>query len=948
MKLKNSYILLIVMSIFLLISIGSVCANDVSDAQLADDGSDVIAVDNGDSIVSDDDGNETSEKIDTSVVSEDVRINEGETANINVAVNDNESNPIAIEKANLTVTESNNNINFDYNNSVITILDNLAAGNHSLVISYLGNDNYTNSSTSIVLSVVGNYTMNVPDSVTVNGTKMVVVPIEITNGVDIYEINKNDLTLVLTYTENNETITKPINEFELENGEIKFDYTVNVITSTLAIDYTDDTLSFTQNTTVNRKFDTVVISEDVRVNEGESANITITVIDDEFNIVAIEKANITVFEADKSVEFEYNNSVITILNLPAGNHSLVITYLGNDLYTNSSTNVTASVVGNYTMNVPASVNVNSTNITVIPIEITNSVDVYEINKDNLTLTLSYTQDNETITIPINEIELVNGTIKFNYDGNITPITLTIDYTDDTLSLTQNTTLNRIVNAEIRILNIETEYRSGNFTFLLVDIDNNYTPVANKKLKYTIITGSINTAGTITTDENGIALMDNRYLTIYVMNGTSIEGMAIPVGQQLFSLESDDASVICQKIENNFTITKATIKIVIEPYKEYYGSEKQVVINVTNAKTGEAMYGIVLHLYMENTTVKDFYLMTGVNGTCEISVYNATTQTGLVGGTYSMIVSNNDTVNMENTTYKGSITIVPVPVKYTITGTTGYYNTGNSATIKVTSKLTGKAVPYAYVLVQLDGNSKKTYLMQANEKGIVQVAASLSVGKHKIKVSSADTRYSGSAVTKTITVKKATAKITAPKVTAYYKQGKYFTVKVTNTKNKKPIYDAKINIKIYVTSTSYYNYNGNTGLNGQLKLLIDLKPGTYKVVVKGNDNKDFTAKQVTSKIVVKKAPTKLYPKKLTAKKGANKYFKVTVKNTKTKKIIKGVKLNIKVYTGKKYKTYTVKTNSKGIANLNVKSLKVGTHKVVVNSANKYCTAKTAKSSIKIIK
>ena len=40
MKLKNSYILLIVMSIFLLISIGSVCANDVSDAQLADDGSD--------------------------------------------------------------------------------------------------------------------------------------------------------------------------------------------------------------------------------------------------------------------------------------------------------------------------------------------------------------------------------------------------------------------------------------------------------------------------------------------------------------------------------------------------------------------------------------------------------------------------------------------------------------------------------------------------------------------------------------------------------------------------------------------------------------------------------------------------------------------------------------------------------------------------------------------
>ena len=945
MKLKNSYILLIVMSIFLLISIGSVCANDVSDAQLADDGSDVIAVDNGESIVSDDEANTTPEKIDTSVVSEDVRINEGDPANIDVTVNDNESNPIVIEKANLTVTEANNNINFDYNNSVITILDNLAAGNHSLVINYLGNDNYANSSTNITLSVVGNYTMNVPDSINVNGTKMVVVPIEITNSVDIYEINKNKLTLVLTYTQNNETITKPINDFELENGTIIFDYTVNVITSTLAIDYTDDTLSFTQNTTVNRKFDTTVISEDVRVNEGEVANITVTVIDDELNVLDIEKGNITILEGNNTINFEYNNTVITILdNLAAGNHSLVITYLGNDLCTNSSTNITLSVVGNYSINVPASVNVNSTNITVIPIEITNGVDVYEINKNNLTLVLSYTQDNETINQTIDNFELENGTIKFDYHGNNTPITLFIDYTDDTLSLTQNTTINRIINAKIIILNTEAEYRSGNFTFLLVDVDNNNTPVANKKLKYTILTGSINTAGTITTDENGTALIDNRFLTIYVMDGSSIEGKAIPVGKQLFSLESDDSSVVCEKIENNFTITKVTIKIVINPYNEYFGSGKQVSINVTNAKTGLGMYGIILDLYIKELN-QTLYLMTDVNGSCGISVFNSTSYTGLVGGTYNLVLSNNDTENIENTTTNGSITIKPIPIKLEVSGTTNYYNTGNSAKIKVINKLTGKAAPYAYLMIQIDG---KSYLMQANKKGIIEVAASLAVGKHKMKVIPADKRYTGSSVTKTITVKKATAKITAPKVTAYYKQGKYFTVKVTNTKNKKPIYDAKVNIKIFVTSTSYYNYNGNTGLNGQLKLLIDLKPGTYKVVVKGNDNKDFTANQVTSQIIVKKAPTKLYPTKLIAKKGDNKKFKVTVKNTKTKKIISGVKVTLKVYTGKTYKTYTVKTNSKGIAQLNVKSLSVGTHKVVVSSADKYCTAKTAKSSIKITK
>ena len=137
------------------------------------------------------------------------------------------------------------------------------------------------------------------------------------------------------------------------------------------------------------------------------------------------------------------------------------------------------------------------------------------------------------------------------------------------------------------------------------------------------------------------------------------------------------------------------------------------------------------------------------------------------------------------------------------------------------------------------------------------------------------------------------------------------------------------------------------MNGQLKLLLDsLKPGTYKVEVSSASNKNYDAKKVTSKIVIKKAPAKLTPKKLTAKKGAKKYFKVTVKNKKTKKVIKGVKVKVKVYTGKKAKTYKIKTNSKGIAKLSVKKLKVGKHKVVVTSADKYVVAKKAKSTIKI--
>ena len=66
---------------------------------------------------------------------------------------------------------------------------------------------------------------------------------------------------------------------------------------------------------------------------------------------------------------------------------------------------------------------------------------------------------------------------------------------------------------------------------------------------------------------------------------------------------------------------------------------------------------------------------------------------------------------------------------------------------------------------------------------------------------------------------------------------------------------------------------------------------------------------------------------------------------TKKAVKKVKIKVKVYTGKKYKVYKLKTNKKGIAKFNVKKLKKGTHKVIISSLNKnYKISK--KSSIRI--
>ena len=66
---------------------------------------------------------------------------------------------------------------------------------------------------------------------------------------------------------------------------------------------------------------------------------------------------------------------------------------------------------------------------------------------------------------------------------------------------------------------------------------------------------------------------------------------------------------------------------------------------------------------------------------------------------------------------------------------------------------------------------------------------------------------------------------------------------------------------------------------------------------------------------------------------NNYFRVKVEDRYDDDIpIEHVKLKITVGSGSNSKTFNVKTNSYGVAKINTKSLKVGTHKVVVTSAD----------------
>ncbi len=937
MKLKNSYVLLMAMAIFLLISIGSVSASDdvAADSDILASADESVVLTNDIEEVSDDAAlsEETPQKTNTTVTasSDKEKFGYDDEKNITVTVKDNESRDVTgLNETNFNITEGKNPIKFSYNNSKITILDKLAVGTHNLTISYLGNATYNPNVTNVILKIFGNKTLeDVPTVVDVENGQ-VTIPFRLTDGIDtITDIDSSKFNI----TDGKNVINWSINENVITVNNI------TVVPTTLTLNYTENGASSIKKVEVKYKTIVNVNTISVDIDEGKNATITVKVLDANNNPLNITDKDLTI----STGKFSYNSTSgeLNITGLKKGVYNITITYKGNAVNNTSKANVLINVRGAAEINTNGTaINVNSTkNGEVQIINITNGVDNFNFTKDNLNLTVTYKDGNQTKNITITEWNVVNGTVAFTLENaNFTTANLTIAYNKTTI---KNITLNRIYNVIIEAVNTVNEYQDGSFTFKVTDVDDNTTSLKGKTLSL-LLKGNISVGHSTTIDENNIGSYKTANLYIFDQSGGGLSMKQLEVGNYTVEM-SVSGALKATKLTTNITVKKANIKIEIAPYKEYYGSDKNITITVTNANSGLAVPGIILRLDMPQTSGKTYYLQTNSDGVGRISAK------GLIGGDYDLTVSNNDTKNMNNASTKTTVTVMKIPVKIAASGLTVYYNTGATATIKVTKD--GKPVSGMYLLVRLYTTSTKynDYLFQTNDKGQVSFSASLTVGKHKMIINSADNRYGASQVTKTITVKKASAKITAKKVTDYYKGVKYFTVKLTNTKNNKPIYDAKLNIKVFVSKNRYYNYNGHTGANGEIRLSLEtLKPGTYKVVVAGADSKDFTAEEVTSKIVIKKAPAKLTPKKLTAKKGAKKYFKVTVKNKKTKKVIKGVKVKIKVYTGKKAKTFTAKTNAKGIAKILTNKLKVGKHKVVVASADKYVTAKKAKSTIKITK
>ncbi len=748
----------------------------------------------------------------------------GDTIKINYTLKDNESNPINdTNKSNFIVYyknstdvdgEFNTTVGFSINNESQIVLNQLGVGDYLINIQFLnstiGDKNYTESNKTINLKINKTGTRFVADVAVVQIDEEVIIPFKIY--IDCNKtLNVNASRLYVTVNGEEYSFTNITGGNNVTNGIKLTNFTKNGTGNYI--------INITYNGTNNCEGSEIAFELHIVENNTITANDTFKVNDSNRTITipfSITNSEIITVEDEETGENKTINNV-TNLNVTKGNLTLILSY------DNGIENVT--------------VNIDSEEFTLID------------NEGNYSIEL---------TVPI------------DFNTTLYKAQLVIIFANNTLNET-NKTINLVAFKEVSVIPVDddgdkADYQFGNFTFKLVDANNQTVIIANENVTLTgfwfySITErgtSLSTSKSFITDENGTFVFNDTMLSLNIdqialyYNFTSL-----PAGTYNATFATSGFYQVIGK--NNITVLPIEARIIAENLTGEYGNllhyTFQLFSDKYNAPIKFANVQFMINASNINavrdgvTNETGWYTSPDLNLTA--NVYNLTLKT------------TGDSLNCSDA--KAKLNVTQRTATVTASNRTIYYNSDYAAIVKLKDKKTGKAVANVYVWVRIYTGSKYTdFIGKTNKNGNVYVSTPLSVGKHKIVYQSIDNNYKSGQITRYLTVKTAPAKFSAPKVSTYYKSGRVFKIKLINTKTNKPIHSGKMNIKLYISKIKYYNYTGVSDAKGFVQFKATLKPGTYKVVVSDYD-KGYTAKAVTSRIKVSKSPIKIAPTALKVKK-----------------------------------------------------------------------------------
>ena len=378
-----------------------------------------------------------------------------------------------------------------------------------------------------------------------------------------------------------------------------------------------------------------------------------------------------------------------------------------------------------------------------------------------------------------------------------------------------------------------------------------------------------------------------------------------------------------------SVGTANVTITSEGNKNYEKTNKTIKVKVDMANStvniGSSVldYGNSLNVTVDATGAKGITAKIDgkdakVNGyTIEIPVLNA--------GSHTLTVTTIPEENYNAVTENATITVRKLNSTLTVNNVTFDYK--SIGFIAVT--FTGATGVNATVLNQYQAN--------VTVNGTNITISNLNAGKYTLQVTTiAEENYNPITKTASITVNKLKTALSAKSIATVYNVNKNLVITLKDSKGNAL---NGVNITVQLKNTKTY-----TTKNGQIKVSTKgLAPKVYtaKITFKGNTNYEKTSKN-TVKVTVKKATPKITAKKKTFKRTVKtKKYNIALK-TNLKKAMKGVKVTLKVNK----KTYSAKTNKKGIATFKITKLtKTGKYTSVVKFAgNKYYNAKAVKQKI----
>ena len=697
--------------------------------------------------------------------------------------------------------------------------------------------------------------------------------------------------------------------------------------------YTNFKMATVNSATITvEKANSTIYLDDIVLDYPESENVT---------VITEGATSITAKIDGKSISV-INNFTIPILDLDAGNYTLVVTTIPDETHLSVTKTVTITVnkasvkivASDLELNLDDKSKVNyalepedttgriyyiSDNPEVANVASDGNITALSAGTANITITfegnINYEKTNKTIKVKVNKVNstLIIPSQELEYKPSLN---ITVDATGATGIIAKIDGKD----AKTDGFTIEIPVDAGIYTLNVTTIpDKNHNPVTKTA---NITVNKVDTK--IGANDLELAFGEKTKL-VYVLMPEYAEGNIT------FSSNNPDVANVTTIGEvTALSIGTADITITFEGNKNYEKTTKTIKIKVDMANStvniGSSVldYGNSLNITADTTgatgiTAKIDGKDAKVNGyTIEIPVLNA--------GSHTLTVTTIPEENYNAVTENATITVRKLNSTLTVNNVTFDYKSIGSTTVTFTGATGVKAT----VLNQYQAN--------VTVNGTNITISNLNAGKYTLQVTTiAEDNYNPVTKTASITVNKLKTTLNAKSIATVYNVNKNLVITLKDSKGN-AISGANITVQLKDTKT--YTTNKNGQITVPTKGLIP-KTYTAKITFKGNTNYEKTSKN-TVKVTVKKATPKITAKKKTFKRTVKtKKYSIALK-TNQNKAMKGVKVTLKVNK----KTYSAKTNKKGVATFKITKLtKTGKYTATVKFAgNKYYNAKAVKQKI----